>query len=82
MQFMTELLGNSIKPPCLAFQGIRETGKPKICLRSTWMVLKIFVETFASAVVILTTTAEILASPSAAIQPVGLASPVSIRESL
>lgn len=27
VQFMTELLGNSIKAPCLAFQVIRETGR-------------------------------------------------------
>lgn len=47
VQFMTELLGNSIKPPCLAFQVIRETGKSKIRLKSTWIVLKIFIETSA-----------------------------------
>lgn len=79
---MTELLGNSIKPPCLAFQVIRETGKPKICLKSTLIVLKIFTETSVSPVVILTTTAETLASPNAAIQSVGLASPVPIQQTL
>ena len=43
VQFMTELLGNSIKTPCLALQVIWETGKSKIYLKSMWIVLKIFI---------------------------------------
>jgi hypothetical protein len=34
VQFMTELLGNSIKTLCLALQVRRETGKSKICLEN------------------------------------------------
>lgn len=43
VQFMTELLGNSIKTSCLALQVIWETGKSKIYLESMWIVLKIFI---------------------------------------
>lgn len=79
---MTELPGNSIKTPCLTFQVIRKTSKSKICLNGMWIVLKIFIETSASPLVMLTTPAETLAPPKAAIEPPGLASPVPCQESL
>lgn len=40
VQFMTELLGNSIKTP---LQVIRGTGRLKICLKSIEIVLKTFI---------------------------------------
>lgn len=73
VQFMTELLGNSIKTPSFTFQVMRETGKTKICLKSKWIVLKIFIYTSTSSVVMLNTTVGSLASPNAATESLGLA---------
>lgn len=70
---MTELLGNSIKTPSFTFQVMRETGKTKICLKSKWIVLKIFIYTSTSSVVMLNTTVGSLASPNAATESLGLA---------
>lgn len=63
VQFMTELLGNSIKSLWLALQVRKETGKSKICLRVQGWFWKSSLR-LCMLRTTLGTTAETLASPN------------------